>query len=317
MNGRALSAGPRVTRRLPADHTVLSSAAMAMTSPALFELGTQVRVLGEREHGLRQLPSSAAKADALSARLPQPPTSAGLSPQDDERLLGWTWALELCLVFAGLHEAVSVLGLTTVGEVSARIAEVESLVETRTRLRVTDVFAENEEWVRPYRGEQLAPNTPLEVDGEALLRAVQSFVLHCPIQELLAMRAEQPELAHRSRLAYDGLRAFVTRHAHSDKQAMQVTGDAYADGRLTIDEAAKVLRLSVIDAVALLEEQGFRRSVEGLRLTDEARTKRLASIRAERLSRNGEPQLSEELVSRDVAASQRIEDVDARPWLGR
>jgi len=98
---------------------------------------------------------------------------------------------------------------------------------------------------------------------------------------------------------------------------MLAAGRAYAEGRLSIDEVAAVLGVVVCDAVALLQEQGFYRSVECLclRLSAESRREKLRAIREERLARAGEPRARPELIVRDVIASQRIEDIDARPWL--
>jgi hypothetical protein len=70
--------------------------------------------------------------------------------------------------------------------------------------------------------------------------------------------------------------------------------------------------MEVPDAIALLEVQGFYRSVAGVRLSSEERARRLTVIREERLARRGAPAANEELVVRDVIASQRIENVDAR-----
>lgn len=76
-----------------------------------------------------------------------------------------------------------------------------------------------------------------------------------------------------------------------------------------------MLDLEVPDAVALLEERGFRRSVDGLRLSADARHERLRRIREDRLARGGRPVPSPAYVVRDVIASQRIEGIDARSWL--
>ena len=49
---------------------------------------------------------------------------------------------------------------------------------------------------------------------------------------------------------------------------------------------------------------------------DEERTERLAKIRADRLRRGGRPEPSEELLVRDVVASQALAGIDARAHLG-
>ncbi len=118
-------------------------------------------------------------------------------------------------------------------------------------------------------------------------------------------------------MAFDGLTAFVRRHHEPARGAITADGHAYAEGRVSVDEVAAMLGLTVPDAVAQLEAHGFRRSVEALRLTDAERAERLAAIRAERIARGGVPRSSPDLVNRDVIASQRIEGIDARPWLAR
>lgn len=98
--------------------------------------------------------------------------------------------------------------------------------------------------------------------------------------------------------------------------ALVAAGTAYADGRLSVDEVAILLGITVPDAIAQLEEQGFRREVDDLRLNEAARRERLLAIRSERIARQGNhPEAKPDLVNRDVIASQRIEDIDARPWL--
>ncbi len=98
---------------------------------------------------------------------------------------------------------------------------------------------------------------------------------------------------------------------------MAVAGQAYAESRLNVDEVAALLILPVHDAVALLEEHGFRRSVEALRLDPAARKARIAELAKERRLRSGAPIVDPAWVEREVIASQRIEDIDARPWLRR
>jgi hypothetical protein len=94
-------------------------------------------------------------------------------------------------------------------------------------------------------------------------------------------------------------------------------GSAYAAGRLSIDEVAAALHLSITDAVATLEAQGFRRPADVVRLTDAERVERLSRIRNDRLARGGAARLDRCLVEREVAASQRLAGIDARAWLTR
>lgn len=106
-------------------------------------------------------------------------------------------------------------------------------------------------------------------------------------------------------------------HTNLNVNAVTAAGHQYADGRVSVEEVAAMLDLEVPDAVALLEEHGFRRSVDGLRLAAEARRERLRRIREDRLARGGHPVLSIAYVVRDVIANQRIEGIDARAWLPR
>jgi hypothetical protein len=104
-------------------------------------------------------------------------------------------------------------------------------------------------------------------------------------------------------------------NSHPMPSAVGAAGHAYAEGRLSIDEVAAVLAMGVPDAVALLEQQGFRRTVDGLRLTADKRAQRLRTIREDRIARAGATSARADWVAREVIASQRIEDIDARPWL--
>ncbi|MBP8301508.1 MAG: hypothetical protein KA020_14160, partial [Planctomycetes bacterium] len=71
------------------------------------------------------------------------------------------------------------------------------------------------------------------------------------------------------------------------------------------------------DLLAALEVNGFTRSPEIIALDDVHRNAILGRLRSDRLQRSGKPSLNRDLLTRDVIASQRIEDVDARRWLLR
>ncbi len=227
--------------------------------------------------------------------------------------------LELNLAIVAIQEAMSQLGLKTLGEAIAAHERVDGLAETLSRLDVARIMGENVAALRTANA-PTAPDTPLGVDIRQVARAVQSLLLHCPIDEIEAGAGSDPSLvplAHRCRMAFDGLTAFVTRHLDPKHDAIIAAGHAYAEDRVSVGEVAAMLGLTVPDAVALLEAHGFRRSVEALRLTDTERAERLRAIREERIARGGVPHSSPELVNRDVIASQRIEGIDARPWLPR
>jgi hypothetical protein len=237
--------------------------------------------------------------------------------QAEQALGQWARALELSLLCGAIQEAVALIGLTTVAQVIREHDRIDALVRTLSRLDPDRVLHENRDLLEPLRRIQPPADGPASVDMALVVRASQSLLEHCPIVGLEGMGHDRglAETAYRCRIAYDGLVALVARNSQPRSAALLAAGHAYAEGRLSIDEVAAVLELPIPDAVAQLEEHGYRRSVEGLRLSEEAKQQRLAAIREERRARNGVPGAVPDLVRREVIASQRIEDVDARPWL--
>lgn len=270
----------------------------------VYERRVPLKFMAAKENELRELEIERADASRSLA---------------DDTLTRWAHALELSLFFASFHDAVSILHITTFAELIEQFERVDALVVTLSRLDPRRLLQENDAVLRPYAALRPHASEPVAVETAAVVRSVQSMLLHCPMAELDRLYQEHAlaEVGHRCRIAYDGLRAFVARHAHPNESVVTAAGHVYADGRASVAEVAAMLDLDVPDVVALLEEHGFRRSVDGLRLTPEARRERLRRIREERLERGGAPVLSSAHVVRDVIASQRIEGIDARPWLPR
>jgi hypothetical protein len=269
----------------------------------MYERQEQVKVIAQSELELRQRGFDEPNRVALA--------------QAQEGLKQWARVLELSLLFASVQEAVTRLRLSTNADVVLQSDRVDALVRTLSRLDPPAVIAENAVALAPLLRLQIPADAPASVDMGLVLRAVKSLLLHCPIGALERAGNEHalPDLAHRCRLAFDRLAASIARNSHPQAEAMLAAGRAYAEGRLSIDEVAAVLGMVVSDAVALLQEQGFHRSVEDLRLPEEVRREKLRTIREERLGRDGAPQSRPDHIVRDVIASQRIEDIDARPWL--
>jgi len=279
--------------------------AMQLSGPGLvYERRAPFKIIAEEENKLRKL-------DLDDASRTDPREAA------EQALVHWTRALELSLLFASLHDAILELGLRTVADLIRESGRVDALVVTLSRLEVRRVLEDNADALRPYARLQPHADEPATIDTETVVRSVRSLLLHCPIEQLerVGRNHALAELAHRLRLAFDGLRAFVARRSHPEQDAVSAAGRVYAEGRATIDEVAAMLGIEVPDVVALLEEQGFRRSVDDLRLSDDDRRDRLQRIRDDRLARGGKPMPSHARVVRDVIASQRIEGIDARPWL--
>lgn len=92
-------------------------------------------------------------------------------------------------------------------------------------------------------------------------------------------------------------------------------GDAYRRGLLSVSDVADAFGVTPPDAVVLLEQHGFCRDIETIRLSEGERARILQRLRADRLARNGQPRPDPVRVARDVIASERIEGVDARRWI--
>lgn len=103
-------------------------------------------------------------------------------------------------------------------------------------------------------------------------------------------------------------------HCYSTRKYI-VSGEAYADGRLSLDQAADALQMDRADVVALFEDSGFTRPIDVIRLTADERARLLAAIRKDRAQRSGAAIDSIDLAKRSVVTTQRIEGVDARPWI--
>ncbi|MCC7131770.1 MAG: hypothetical protein IT352_03945 [Gemmatimonadales bacterium] len=158
---------------------------------------------------------------------------------------------------------------------------------------------------------------PTSMTKARLLRDAKSILESCPIEGLehLAAMTREDVLGHRCRRAFDDLRSFVRRNDPRFSERLGLVGRKYAEGVLSIEDVGLILRLSTADAVAALELHGFQRRIEVIRLSHDERTARFGRMRADRLARNGEPIFDPSFVDRDVVASERIEGVDARPWM--
>jgi hypothetical protein len=229
--------------------------------------------------------------------------------------------LELLLVVAACNEATVELGIMTLREASPQWSRVIALAADVTGLDPLKVLEEN----KHFFSRRLLSSVPHDEDRIArdmtvVVHASKATLIGCPIEKLetVAQKLSLEALGHRCRHAYNMLGALVRRNDTSCDGSRKVIGRAYSQGRLTLGEAAEAMALPVVDAVAFLEEHGYARSIEHIRLSDEQRNARYAAIRADRIARRGRrPDDARSLVDRNVIASQRIESVDARRWLPR
>lgn len=286
-------------------------------------MGEAVSFLTEPGHSLQALASGERdlKIEYIRVRLPRRATpSKGLSrAQMGELVTQSVRTLELNLALAGFAEAVHELRLEDTEAVLVRIEDVCRLARTTIGQDPRLVAAAWMPQVPPPMQEAATSVNPLEWDAilATMVSTAKSLVSAIPIEELVAMATlvARPEDGHRCRLAFDGLRAFVRRTDPSVQASTKAAGRAYSQGRLSVAEVALLLDLSPADAIALLEEHGFNRSLETIALSSEERSARLRKLRSERLARAGPPPLDPALVRRDVLSTQRIEGIDARPWV--
>jgi hypothetical protein len=162
-------------------------------------------------------------------------------------------------------------------------------------------------------------NEWIEPDWKQLIRSLDAILAEAPIDviEDTARAIDDPALGYRARSVYDALRAFVRRHDPDHAEMMRIVGEQYQSGRLRIHDAAKLLGVSTSNAVFELEQDGFARPLSAVTLDDRERDAIYQRLRQQRRERTGAPMVDQELVDRDVIASERIEGVDARAWIRR
>ena len=227
--------------------------------------------------------------------------------------------LEVLHSSAVLHEVMAEQGIATYADAGRQAVQLVEVVSERTRLHLLSLLKEASSTLEyPTR----EANQALEAEVlsiPAVVRVVRSVVDACPIEELKASneRLNLEVIRHRCRVAYDALQAFVRRHDPKQKAQLQVVGRHYGDGALSLTEAATLLEMHAVDAIALLEESGYGRSPEAIALTETDRSHAYSAIRADRLERKGTFVPSRDEVSRDAIANSRIEGVDVRSWIPR
>lgn len=273
---------------------------MQGTVEAVFETRKQLFLLeGEPRQQFRDL------------SLPEPPASL------DALVSGSASWLEFALAVAALTEAVHELAIPSLAEAVSRFDEIVARASKLAHQLVLPLFEQNRGLISS-RGPLHASQAPA-VALDVAVRGIKSFIALCPIEilERAGGRAGMQAASHRCTVAYEWLQGFVRRHGPEAARSSKLIGRAYAEARLSVDEAAVLLGLSPSDAVDYFEKHGFCRTPEVYKLTDEQRGAMLADIRRDRLARGGQPRLSQSMVARDVIASERIEGVDARAWVRR
>jgi hypothetical protein len=233
-----------------------------------------------------------------------------------------TELLELLLSLAAMSEAILVVNMRSLDELPAASARIQAIATSIAGLDPAKCLM-NASWF--WQGaSQSMRNAPVDPDLEHFKAALPRFVRFlksavdaCPIRELetIAAHTARARHGHRCRTAYERLQAFLRRNAPDADGNTKLIGRAYAEGRVTIDEATALLAMPKSDAVALLERLGFARSISSIRLGDEERAKLLERMAEDRKARQARPWVDPAHIQRDVLSTQRIESVDARPWI--
>lgn len=226
--------------------------------------------------------------------------------------------LEVVLASAAIAEVAIEEGAETVGDVDPTTDRFAEKAEALCGRDPREVFAEHERWLKEaVRSATAAPPTPetrLTSMLALLLTGGRAFAdLEIDQFTHAAAHLGVRTWGHRLQQADDTLRSFLRRHEPHRDERLAAAGKLYAEGRISIDDAAGLLGMRPWDVVAEFESSHFCRPLAKISLSAAERTGLLERIRERRLSGVGGP--SNELVARDVIATQRIEGVDARPWV--
>lgn len=231
--------------------------------------------------------------------------------------------LEFLLVVAVTFETLEEMGVEDLSQLGPRNDEVLLRVGQVARIDPDGVIntlmvAAPKFWKGITSAADLAGSPEPPPFGD-LVQAMRAMVAACPIDRIeeLAIPVGQHEWGHRARMAYEAINGFVRRHDAGFDGVLREAGKLYASGRLSLEEAARLIPLHPSDAIATFEEHGFCRPADREIFAPGERAAKLAQIRDERLARQGRPAPTAERIYRDTVASCRIESLDARRWLDR
>jgi hypothetical protein len=228
--------------------------------------------------------------------------------------------LELLHVSAVGLEVAWRLGATNQRELMSHSDDFTREVCALTKLSLDRVFAENKAIIVAILHSQGSTSEDQDQDLpdlDKVVSAVNSILQTCPVKDLVELgnSLEMTEHASRCQVTFDGLSHFIRRHDAWMPQRLKVVGMDYTLGKSSIEDVAEVLELPIADTVALLEDHGYSRPLAQVALSETARSEYYAQMRECRLARADKPSADPNRVARTVVASQRIEGIDARPWV--
>ncbi len=222
--------------------------------------------------------------------------------------------LEAALVGAYIHRSLIDLGEDPNAPSQRAVLAISDAVRTMYHIDLDRLVLE-------ARSELNLPEriSSQELTAASVLSSLRALLEVCPIEKIedIGSRTELEPLAHRCRIAFDGIKAFVLRHDARQQAQVRVVGEAYARGAISLAESATLLGVHEVDATAILEELGFARTLDAIRLPEADRQAIFDRMRADRVLRAGQPESNAEGVNREVIASERIEGIDARRWISR
>ncbi len=226
--------------------------------------------------------------------------------------------LELALAAATVLEVAIEDGVETVGGVDSRLDRLSGRAEALCGRNPLETIREHQAWLNEAAKRVSVPpprpDTPLRRILALLMPRVRMVV--DTIEVGILVRAADASgvrgWGHRLERAHEALRSFLRRHEPQRDERLAVAGRIYADGRISIDDAAALLGMKPWDVVAEFEARHFCRPAATIELSEGERARLVGRLRQRRLSGARPPG---DLVARDVIASQRIEGIDARTWV--
>jgi hypothetical protein len=186
-------------------------------------------------------------------------------------------------------------------------------------LNVDEVLAANSDVVRTLlergRGREHPVRPSREVpDLDMLAAAIEKLTskFELDVVKQACVELDTPEVCSRIICTHEALCRFVARHDRWTERSVRILGVDYCAGRLPLQELAKLLSLSIPDTIVRLEQCGYSRPLEAIKLSEAERDEAFARMRQDRQRRGGTAEASASAIARDVIASQRIEGIDAR-----
>lgn len=207
----------------------------------------------------------------------------------------------------GLLCFVEALLVNSVRQPSELIAHGRAIVEHANDAAGFDVLSELAPLATPHR----SASTEFDPERwrEVFTQSISAKVHRTPIGVFtqLADDAGFLSLGHDARMLFDRLEATLRRLDSTWNSRLNQAGRLFVGGKFEPAEGARLLGISPSHLAAEFERLGFVRSLDTIGLSDAERARRLELMAAN----SGKPP-AEELVERDVVASQRIEGIDAR-----